>query len=290
MPEWTFIAEAAALLSSLAFGVRNIFIRKALPYTTSLVSSLAVTAFTVLFFIPWTWMQRPGPPITWLGLLWLILAGVSAPGLALLFYFASVNRIGVARSTPLASVQSFVSLIVAVLFLGERPDFPVYIGTFLVVGGIAIVTSEREEFRWTAREVALPLLAATFWGLSSIFRKLGMNAIPWPTFSALIMSAAGLTTHLCAYRICAGRAKRSSQARAAPLLLAAGACLAAGFYLNLFAFMRGTVATIGPLSSTSPIMTLLLAAIFLRRLEKVTWRLMICTAVIVVGCALITAN
>ena len=79
------------------------------------------------------------------------------------------------------------------------------------------------------------------------------------------------------------------QARAAPLLLAAGASLAVGFYLNLFAFMRGTVATIGPLGSTSPIMTLLLAAIFLRRLEKVTWRLMICTAVIVVGCVLITA-
>ena len=290
MPEWTFIAEASALLSALAFGVRNIFIRKALPYTTPWVSTLAVTSFTVLFFIPLTWMQRPGPPVTGAGLLWMSLAGVTAPGLALLFYFASVNRIGVARSTPLASTQPLFSLLVAVLFLGERPGLRVYIGTLLVVGGIIMVTGERKGFRWTAREITLPLLAAVSWGLSAVFRKMGMDAIPWPNFGSLIMSTVGLATHFLAYRIFAGRAGRSTQARAAPLLLAAGVCLAAGFYLNLFAFMRGTIATIGPLASISPVVTILLAAIFLRGLEKVTLRVMICTAVIAVGCALITVH
>ena len=91
MLNWMSI-EAAALLVSLCFAVRNIFVRSGQRFTTPLLSTFAVTLITALFLIPATLAQRPGPPVTWIGVFWYILAGITAPGLALLLFFASVMR------------------------------------------------------------------------------------------------------------------------------------------------------------------------------------------------------
>jgi drug/metabolite transporter (DMT)-like permease len=280
--------EAAALLVSLCFAIRNIFVRSGQRFTTPLISTFAITLITALFLLPATLAQRPGPPVTWIGVFWYILAGITAPGLALLLFFASVNRIGVARASPIASIQPLITLVIAVLFLGERPSIPVYVGTVLVVGGIVLLTTEKQELKWTLRELALPLSAAILWSVSSVLRKVGMREIPWETFGGLVISVAALITLIVASPIFAKEDRWRIEPAAIPYLLAAGGLLAAGFYFHLFALGHGTLARVAPLANTSPIMTVFLTAIFLKRLERVTLRLIISTLIIFLGGALIT--
>lgn len=281
--------EVSALLVSLSFAVRNIFIRVGLRHTTPLISTFAVTLLTVLFFIPLTLWGDNHPAVTWMGVLWFVLAGVTAPGLALLLYFASMNRIGVARASPLASTQTLVALVIAVIFLGERPTLPVYIGTVLVVGGVVALTTEKGELRWTAKEVSLPLLASFLWGVSTVLRKMGMSEVPWPTFAGLVTSAAALAAMLPASGFLAKENRWRMEHAATPYLLLGGVCLLSGFYFHMLALGQGTVARVAPLSNISPVMTILLTAVFLRKLEKVTLRLVLSTLVIFLGVALVTA-
>ncbi len=289
MPIWMPV-EAAALLVSFFFAVRNIFIRAGQRYTTPLISTFAVTFITCLLFIPVTLLERPGPSITWIGVLFFILAGAAAPGLALLFYFARVNRIGVARASPIASTQPLVTLIIAVSFMGERPSIPIYFGTLLIVGGIVLLTSEKGELRWTAREIALPLVTSVLWSVSSVCRKIGMSYIPWPAFGSLVITITALFTLVpVSYLITRENRWRVSPA-GVPYLLAAGICLAGGFYFHLFALGSGALTRVAPLANTSPLMTVLLTAIFLRKFERVSLRLIVSTVVIFIGGTLITMN
>ena len=132
--------EAAALLVALFFAARNILVRSSQEHTTPLVSTFIITLVTGAFLLPFTLYEWSGSLINWTGIFWFFLGGVTAPGLALLLYFVSIQRIGVARSSPIASIQPLISLFIAVAFLGERPSIPVYIGSFLVVGGVVVLT------------------------------------------------------------------------------------------------------------------------------------------------------
>ncbi|MEE8110441.1 MAG: DMT family transporter [bacterium] len=281
-------AEAAALLVSLSFATRNIFIRAGQEYTTPLMSTFAITLITCVFLVPLTLSEWSGSLINWMGVFWFTLAGVTAPGVALLLYFASIRRIGVARASPIASIHPLISLIIAVIFLGERPSIPVYFGTILIVGGIIIVTSEKGHLRWTLKEISILLLASSLWAISTIFRKLGMNQIPWPSFGGLVITIAALLTLLPASFFFSKENRWRIEAAGAPYLLAAGLCLLSGFYFHMFALGAGMVARVGPLANTSPILTVFFTAIFLRRLETVTRRLILATIVILIGVTLIT--
>ena len=88
-------AEAAALLVSLSFATRNIFVRAGQEYTTPLMSTFAITLITCVFLVPLILSEWSGSLINWMGVFWFTLAGVTAPGVALLLYFASISRIGV---------------------------------------------------------------------------------------------------------------------------------------------------------------------------------------------------
>ena len=280
--------EAAAILVSLIFAIRNIIVRAGQRYATPLISTFAVTLITSVFLVPLTLYEWSGSLINWTGIFWFVMAGVTAPGLALLLYFASVQRIGVARASPIASIQPLISLLIAVIFLGERPSIPVYIGSLMVVGGIVVLTSEKGQLRWTLKEISIPLLASMFWGVSTIFRKLGMNAIPWPSFGGLVIAIAALATLAAASPMFERGNRWHLERPGVPYLVAAGLFLGAGFYFHMFALGLGMVARVAPLANSSPVITVILTAIFLRRLEVVTVRVLLSTFVIFAGGALIT--
>lgn len=280
--------EAAALLVALFFAARNILVRSSQEYTTPLVSTFIISLVTGVFLLPFTLYEWSGSLINWTGVFWFFLGGVTAPGLALLLYFVSIQRIGVARSSPIASIQPLISLFIAVVFLGERPSIPVYIGCFLVVGGVVFLTSEKGQLRWTLKEISIPLVASILWSLSTIFRKLGMSMIPWSSLGGLITVIAALITLLAASPMFKRENRWKLQRPGIPYLLIAGLFLGVGFYFHMFALGAGMVARVAPLSNSSPVMTVILMAIFFRNIETITSRVLISTFVIFIGGALIT--
>ncbi len=72
--------------------------------------------------------------------------------------------------------------------------------------------------------------------------------------------------------------------------IAAGVAENAGVFMTLVALKLGTVSVVAPISAVAPIFVLPLSMLFLRGIERLTARVVIGTAVVVLGVLLITAG
>ena len=82
------------------------------------------------------------------------------------------------------------------------------------------------------------------------------------------------------------RAVKGSGRSLLPIMIA-GSCSAGGVIFTYFALTRATVVVVAPVISISPLVTLVLAHLLLRNLERITWRLVLGTLMIVGGVVII---
>lgn len=71
-------------------------------------------------------------------LLWIFLSGLAGAA-SWLFYFAALKLGPASRVAPIDRASVAVTLALAVLFLGERPGWPAYLGTGLILAGTLLV-------------------------------------------------------------------------------------------------------------------------------------------------------
>ena len=74
--------------------------------------------------------------------LWFALGGLLNFALGRLLNTISIQRVGVARATPLFSVAPLFATILAVVFLNETVTPWLLLGTVAIVSGVALITSE----------------------------------------------------------------------------------------------------------------------------------------------------
>ena len=134
-----------ALLAALGFALSSIFVRMAGPRVSvltgtavSVVASLAI-AVILAMMLELPALQR----ISIAGLLWILLLAFINYPLGRTLNYASVRRIGAARAAPLFSSSPLWSVILAVAFLGERPNVMIIAGTVAIVAGVVLIMTER---------------------------------------------------------------------------------------------------------------------------------------------------
>ena len=287
MPELIPV-EVYAVSSAFFFSLRDIFIRLALRQATPLTGAIVVSALTCLFLLPVVLFHGSGLSLTWQGIGWFLLAGIAAPGLALLFFFASIGRVGVTRAAPLAGTTPLFSLLIAIPFLGERPGVPLYVGTVLIVLGLMTLAWEGGRFRWRAQGILFPLMAALLWAISSVLRKLGMEEIDSAAFGGLMAVSAALLVLTPSVRFFPEGNRWRLGLGSLPFLALAGLCMMGATFLYFFSLGQRTVGYVVPLLSISPLFTLPLSFLFLGRLERITRAIVLGTLLVGGGVILIT--
>jgi len=87
----------------------------------------------------------PRLPITWLALLWL---GVLGSGIAYIFYFDMLPRLGPTRMSMVTYIPPLVGVLLGIIFLGERFHWGAILGALLILSGISIVNlpSQKPSF------------------------------------------------------------------------------------------------------------------------------------------------
>jgi uncharacterized membrane protein len=279
-------APLLALTAALGFGVAAVFLRRGLqsasPLAAAVVSVTVTAAFIwvlVLATVPlerlFTWKIAP-----------FLLAGFVAPGLARLSLFTGVARIGVARSSSLAAVTPLFAILLAVPFLGERPTNLLLMGAACVVtGGVLLAHRAPEDRSWRRRDMVFPLLAALGFAVRDNLSRWGLRDYADPLAAA---AAATVTSVAVMWLVALLRPKHMRlAARGLGYIVASG--LAEGIaYLTMWkALAQGEVSVVSPLVNSHPIFAVTLAALFLRDVETVTWRIALAAALVVAGVALI---
>ena len=137
-------AQIFAVLSALAFSTGSLTSRYGLRTSTPLASTLILGLVTLAIYGPIALRH-----VSLIGVRGERPADISRPraphrrGWPGLCFNMSIQRVGLARSVTIINVAPLVTVVLAVAALGERPSPGVYLGTFLLVVGVMLLTQEQ---------------------------------------------------------------------------------------------------------------------------------------------------
>lgn len=287
-----------ALASAALFAVEYLCIRLATD-GGRIVDLMVVSLVTnVVLVVPLVLVVHGVPTVTTVSLVAFVASGVFGSLLARLMVFKSVDRIGASRSSPVVATNVLFATVFATVLLGERLSVAHGIGIVLIVAGVAVVSWElgqhaaadvsRQERWWS---LALPLVAAVLVGAEPIFVSIGL-AEGTSALSGFAIKAVTATTGFLAYLSWQGERRLDVVRRGRYTKWYVGSGLASGFGIIAYflALDFAPVVLVVPLFQTAPVFVVVLSALLLPdRLERVTARLALAAAVVVVGAILVTS-
>jgi uncharacterized membrane protein len=280
------LAPLLSIGSAVGFGVAGVLLRRGLQHANPL--SAAVVSITVTTAFVWclTLLSRPVSQVfTWK--IWpFLVAGLVAPGLARLMFFVGIDRIGVARAFSLMATAPLFAVVLAMAFLGERPTPVLLVGALAIAAGSMLLgRRSAHEARWRRRDMIFPAMGALGFALRDNLSRWGLRDYG----DSLAAAAAATLTSLLVMWICAAAWRARLRLPRASLMFftLSGLCEGSAYLLMWRALAIGEVSVVSPLVNAHSIVAITLAAIFLRDLERVTWRVVLAAALIVTGVAVV---
>ena len=261
-----------AMGAAFSFACADMGMRSGLQHTNPFVGATMSRFVGVWALLALIWLSGARFPPYGEHYLWLALAGVFNPGLFSICFMFGIAKIGVARAAPIKGSSPLFAAILAILFLGERPEWYHLGGVLLIVMGIALVSSGRTEGRWRRIDALWPLAAAVFSGLGAVLWRKALPSFPDVLAGAFVGMVAAFTLTVL-YTVTFMRDRIPDGVRKAwkPFLLV-GMISAIGQFCFAGALQRGEVYRMVPLIQTSPLITVVFALLFLRSVERITWR------------------
>lgn len=282
------MAEYFSLQAALCFATSHILIRRGLETSNSITASLISLGLTALT----TWIMVPFlVPVSsfWTPALWyFITAGIFAPGLGRILNYMGIERVGVARAVPIANSSPMFASLLAVFALGESWTLQNFLGTCLVIAGLVILSQTRtEKTEWRRVDLVYPVLSALSFGISSVLRKLGLTMVNLPVMAAAVAASTALLFVIIMLQA-QGGSKVLKLSRPSLGWFFIGGLTNTGATLSVFyALSLGEVVVVEPLAASNPVLSLILSAIFLKDLEKITLRVVLGALCTVVGTILV---
>ncbi len=222
---------------------------------------------------------------------YFLVSGCLQPLFARALYYEALTRMGVSRAGPLRGAEPLFATAIAVTVLHEQPTPPVYAGTVLIVASVwAISLGQTGQTNWRLLDILFPLGAALVSAISQSLRKQGLNILPDPFVATVTVTSVTLTLLI----IFLLATRRTGQLRMGPesfrfFFIAALVAISAQIS-NFIALSRADVSVIIPLLNTTPFFTVLFSALFLRRMETITPRIVFGAILMVAGVVIITSR
>ena len=272
----------------MCFSIAHIFIRRGLvgsnAMTGSFISlsmSAAILWLLFPFFAPLSALWTPVSLV-------FVTAGIFAPGIGRTLSYVGIEKIGVARSVPIANSSPIFASVFAVLFLAEAWVPQNIVGTLLVISGVIILSvAKPAQGEWRKLDVIYPLIGAMAFGASAILRKAGLGYVDIPVMAAAVTAGSAALFSLALLQFRGGKDAFKLTRRSAAWLFTAGLVNTAAMLSVFYALSHGKVVIVEPLVSSNPVLTLLLTAIFLRDLEAINMRVIIGALLTVTGTVLV---
>jgi uncharacterized membrane protein len=215
-------------------------------------------------------------------------AGILAPGIGRTLSYVGIEKIGVARSVPIANSSPIFASVFAVIFLAEAWVLQNMVGTLLVISGVVILSvAKPAQGEWRKLDIVYPLVGAMAFGASTILRKAGLGFVESPLLAAAVTAGSAAIFSFTLLQIRGGKQAFKLSRRSAAWLFAAGFINTAAMLSVFYALSHGKVVIVEPLVSSNPVLTLLFTAIFLRDVEVLTPRVLMGALLTVIGTILV---
>ena len=284
-------AEFYALANAFLFALHNLFTKKALRYSnpaTGVISSLLIN---IVFLWAMALLLVPLANVTAASILIFVGVGFFQPGLTRLLTYKGIDTLGVAITDSIRASTPLFSALMAIIFLGEDVTLPIIAATLMIIAGIILLSWRRDSMQLAGSAIYLwyPIAASALAGASQVVRKFGLAAVPHPFLAAAVTASSSLVVSvLTLWYVEKTQESWKMNRRCFWWFLAAGVTVSLAMTCIYYALDLGKVSVVIPISSTGPLFSLILTAIFLRGVERVTLRIVVSAALIVVGVMLIS--
>jgi uncharacterized membrane protein len=233
-------------------------------------------------------LTRIPTEINYQGLIFFIASGILASTLGRMFNFMSIERLGVAVSSSIMGSNPFFAILFAVIFIGEKITFSIFLGTMLIVFGIILTRTGSGEGSRISSVIVFPLAAAAFYGASSVVRKIGLTIIPDATFGAVIGSVSSFASFMLYFFVSKKFQLFQPTRRSVKFFVFSGIIISVGWLSMFSALSVGNVSVVAALIGANPLFSLLLSFVLLRDTEKFGSKVVLGCIAIVLGVVLIS--
>lgn len=279
-----------SLLSAFLFACHSVSVKGGMndsnPMSATLISSLINAIFlwvVTILFVPFKILVNRGS-------IYLIVAGLLAPSLARLFLYTGIEKVGVSRASPIKETAQFVAAFAAILVLGEHITAAIGIATVLTVFGVVLLGSSSDngkttpnQLQWKRKDLLFPFGAALLYGLSRVFRKLGMITVTSSWGGATLMATISLLFFFILIPFMKGKQRLEINKRSFLFFASGGMLGGLGQVCVLAALKSGDVVIVSPLISTAPLFALFLTYVFLKKFERITLQVVLGAIIIVIA-------
>ena len=283
-----------ALLSAMAFGSSQILVRKNLDKSNFVYISLTVTIMGNIILWPLTLMFTDLNTLNPEGLLLFIVAGLLAPGIARLFYFKGMQTAGISANASIFATYPIFTSIMAVSLLGEALSIENWIGLVCVIAGVIFIgrniNNDTQTKHTSKKGLIVPVIGSLAIAFSQIVRKESLNIYNQPLLGVAMGYTAALIVYLLVIAFSKNSRTRKFSRQDLQLFWKPGVGIAAGWSLSFLALSQEMVSIVVPILQTELLFILFFAYIFLRNLEKISFKLIANALLIVVGVIFISIN
>ena len=290
------VAIAFAFLAACGFASGNVLVRvgtqQVPPPTAALLTVLSSMILVVGLGLVLSLDEFKSLSLTAMG--WILVMGIMGYPMARVLLITAISMVGAARAVPMSGIQPVIAFTLGVLLLGERPNLLVILGTPVIVAGLFLVVMPRRgpnsgdgvnNVRRLGYLLALGA-AATFASRDVISRHVVTDIAAPLVTAALALAVGGVILTVILHR----QAVRSIRTLPRNYLLT---CSLAGLFQGLAvaslfqALSRAPVTVVSPIYACTPLITLLLVRVFLRRMETIDFLLAVGTLLSVAGVILV---
>lgn len=228
-------------------------------------------------------------------LLWFIVIGFFGQGIGTITHYIGIERMGVSRSTSIQAATPLWGVTMAVIILGENPSAATMLGTLGIVGGVILLAVPEGRAGgsfggWFRSELIFPLISSVVYAFVPVFTKLAYAHQSTPMLGIGVAFATGSLTMLAGRKLIPGGGRIRAAGWSFRLFLLAGVLNLLGAILYWGALVIGEVSIILPVSRLYPLFVVILSALFLGNLERITRRLVFAAGLVVAGGLLVTMN
>lgn len=284
----------AALLSSVGY----IFIRQGLEtidYKTFIIASILAGVFVSGSTL---WIRGIGLSGLTLNAVWpFIITGGLGGGLLVRICIArATGEIGASKTHSIVSAAPLTTGLIGITLLGEILTPQLILGILTIVTGASFLSylSHRKSLsdiqgkpNRSSAGLGLAFYAMIGMGVQPLLQKKGLELGAIPLQGMFIYFAVASICYAFYLLLSRPTLEFDLRIKASPFLLASAAWAIAPL-LKLYALESISATIFASLFRVAPLLTVILASIFLKEIEKVNWKVSLCAFFIVGGAILVS--
>lgn len=290
------MAVAFAFAAACCWGTAAIFTRLGLQHMRSTAGTFIslVTSFVLVMSLALIFDFRNLVAIPLIAFAWLALQGLLNFVVGRFLNMTGVSLAGASRATPIVAVSPLFAATFAFFFLRERPTVPLIFGTLAIIAAVVLIV--RESLRGAGERAtgnrrvllgcSLALTAALGYGANNVITRQVVSTYTTPLVAASIALLFGMV-YLFPLAFPSLPELKRVPGMEIRFVALAGVLQGLGATSMFFALSKAPVVVAAPIGSLNPIVTLFLARVFLRRMERVTAGIVVGTLLVMGGVMLV---